>query len=284
MRIFIASDLHYGVSREGNAATEALAAQVVERGGDVLLLGGDLATGPRTLEACLALFDRFDGVRAAIPGNHDIWMNGWTASSSWEIHEDRLPDLLRRRGFHPLHVEPLRVGDTAFVGSMGWYDYSFRDDIGFDLATYATKVFPGPPRMLWGDRHFAKFPFGDVELTERLTHRLTEHVASVSNTRAVVGLVHHLVHRDLRPLHHFRAVIPVQWRFLNTFLGSDCLGVPLLASSQVTQVFCGHVHRAKTIERSGKRLTTVGGDYQKKQLVEATELKLVSRRLVRAKS
>ncbi|MFO0661729.1 MAG: hypothetical protein U0165_18130, partial [Polyangiaceae bacterium] len=228
------------------------------------------------------LFEPFDGVRAAIPGTHDIWMHGWNAESSWEIHEQRLPELFAAQGFHPLHIEPLRIGDVGVVGSMGWYDYSFRDDIGIALDVYATKAFPGTPRAVWGDRIYARFPFDDVELTHRLTDRLSAHLRDVGAASQVIGVVHHLVHRDLRPLHHFRSVMPIQWRFLNTFLGSDCLGEPLLAHPAVTQVFCGHVHRAKTLERAGKRLTSIGGDYRKKQLIEANEHRTISRRLFRA--
>ena len=279
MRVLIASDLHYGVSRDGTTSIRILADHVVRHGADVLVLVGDLATGPETLSACLQLFEDFEGIKLAVPGNHDIWLSGWSETSSMIIHENRLPDLFFKHGFHPLHIEPRVIDGVAFVGSMGWYDYSFRDEIGIALHHYQKKSFPGTPRASWGDALFARWSLSDMELCDMLNARLAHHLMQVGTTPSVLAFVHHLVHRDLRPTHHFRWAIPTVWRFLNAFLGADCFGETLLKDERVKQVFCGHVHRAKTLPRNGVRLTTIGGDYKRKQLIETSLTKIHSRRL-----
>ncbi len=68
--------------------------------------------------------------------NHDVWLTDKTQTHSWALHEQQWPEQFLAHGFHPLHLATLQVNDVAFVGSMGWYDYSFRDNLGIDLAHY----------------------------------------------------------------------------------------------------------------------------------------------------
>lgn len=275
LEIFVASDLHYGVSREGNLAVEALARKVCARGAEALLLGGDLAKNGETLEACLALFSGFRGAKMAIPGNHDIWVTDGRAKESWTLHEHVIPETFERHGFHPLHLRPLRLGDHAFVGSMGWYDYSFREDIGVELEHYVRKLYPDEPRVMWTDARFAKFELDDPALTRALDERLDAQLAEVADAKEVIALVHHLVTPDL--LVTPRALVPRHWRFANTFLGSTCFGDTIERYANVTQVFCGHIHRSKTVRRGERLMTTIGGSYKEKELVRASTRSILDR-------
>lgn len=275
LEFFVASDLHYGVSREGDGNVEALARHVCERGAGALLLGGDLAHDAASLDACLALFRDFAGPKLAVPGNHDVWTTYGVGADSWSLHEDWLPDAFERHGVVPLHQRPHTVQGVGFVGSMGWYDYSFRDDIGIEIEHYRAKTLPGTSRPIWNDARFANFPHDDEALTALLDERLGAQLAATAGCRAVVALVHHVVMKDL--LIHPRWMIPTHWRFANAFLGSERLGDRLRAAPAVTQVFCGHIHHAKTIAVGRQGYTTVGGDYRGKQLLRATPAGIVER-------
>jgi len=226
------------------------------------------------LERCLALFDGFGGLKAAIPGNHDMWTTGDDVDS-WEIHEKVLPQIFERHGFLPLHLRPAQLDHVVLVGSMGWYDYSFRDDIGIDLESYRQKTYPGEPFPLWRDAEMAHFSMSDEELTQLLAQRLEEHLGTLPKGVPVVGVLHHLATRKL--LVHPRVVVPRRWRFANAFLGSEVYGEILGKHSEIAQVFCGHAHYNRAYHTGTQRYVVVGSTYLKKQLVRATPVELIER-------
>jgi predicted phosphohydrolase len=273
VKLLVTSDLHYGASPDGDRSTRALAQRVCSEGGDVLLLAGDIAASPVALGKCLALFEEFEGTKLAVPGNHDIWVGQHSPADSWQVHEDLIPALLTEFGFHPLHAQPKVVGDVGFVGSMGWYDYSFRDDLGIDLGHYEAKVYPGMREPLWNDARHVKLSMTDAELTRLLTGRLHAQLAEVSDAKHVVALVHHVVTKRL--LFHPRVLVPRVWRFLNAFLGSEQLGGALAEDRRVTQVFCGHIHRARRLRHNGGTWSTIGSDYRTKELIHATPFEII---------
>jgi hypothetical protein len=158
---------------------------------------------------------------------------------------------------------------------MGWYDYSFRDDIGIDLEWYRAKTWPGSPPSGWADGRFARFGESDEALTDRLARRLGEQLRAVGRQRPIVGLIHHLPTREL--LIQPRFLVPRRWRFLNAFLGAERLRETIDAVGGVAQVFSGHVHMARACRVNGVRYTTVGGDYQRKQLIQASTERVTRR-------
>jgi len=276
LRLLATADLHYGTSAAGDRAVEALARAVCESDADALLVAGDIGVGAAGLEACLALFAPFRGRKLAVPGNHDVWV-AREGESSWDLHEAAIPERLARHGFHALHLAPVTVGPVAFVGSMGWYDYSLGDASGIPAAAYRTKTYPGEPGPLWNDARFARFPWDDETLTALLAGRLAAQLAAVAAADAVVAVVHHLV--DARQLPGPRWLVPERWRFANAFLGSAALGTVLRARAGVRLVVCGHVHRHSEVrEEGGLRLLTVGSDYERKELLELTPGGGVTRR------
>jgi len=266
------------MSRDDDRSTEALAERVCSEPADVLLIAGDIASGPVALGRCLALFESFAGPKLAVPGNHDIWVGQGSPADSWQMHEELIPALLTEFGFHPLHLRSKIVGTVGFVGTMGWYDYSFRDDLGIDVGHYEAKVFPGMAEPLWSDARHVKLPMTDVELTQLLTERLVTQLAEVAKTDHIVALVHHVVTKRL--LFHPRILVPRIWRFLNAFLGSEQLGAALSGSHKVTQVFCGHIHRARSLRHNGGTWSTIGSDYGSKELIHATPLEIIKRETV----
>lgn len=275
MDFWITSDLHYGVAEDGDRAVEALARHACAHPADALLVGGDIACNAGSLARCLALFADFPGAKLAVPGNHDVWLE-YEEGDSWALHEREVPDLFLRAGFHPLHLEPRTVGEVAFVGSMGWYDYSFRDDIGIELDWYEKKTLPGGHGPLWNDARYARFGCSDPELTEQLVTRLAAQVASVPPALEIVALIHHVATKEL--LVHPRSIVPMRWRFANAFLGSERFAELLGAAPAVRQIFCGHIHREKRVTRGVQHYTSIGGSYRHKQLVRATSRQIVEKR------
>lgn len=272
------SDLHYGATRRGDACVRALAERVIAEPGDVLVLAGDLAEGEVALDACLSLFSAFPGAKLAVPGNHDVWLRAHRARDSWHLHEEVLPDIFARHGFHPLHLAPWRRGDVALVGSMGWYDYSFRDDIGIDLEAYRRKTLPPMTRAIWNDAHHARFSEDDETLTGTLATRLARHLGEIAGTPDVVAFVHHVTTKQL--LVHPRELVPRVFRFANAFLGAERFSSVIERDPRVRLSISGHIHRDKRIERGGRTLATIGASHRAKVLLRATPRVLGARTLI----
>lgn len=264
MTIFAASDLHYGSRRAGDRAVRALADEVgAASEDDVLLLGGDLAEGEAKLRECLALFERFRGPRLAIPGNHDIWVEG-DETSSWARYE-RLPRVFREHGFTALEDGPFAHGGVTYVGALGWYDYSFRDDLGIPDEAYESKIYPGMTHSLWRDATRARWGESDRAFCDRQVERLAASLAAAPADRPIVALVHHVPTKAL--LVHPRALVPRFFRFVNAFLGSERLGDLLARDPRVRLVVSGHIHRRGLARKRDATFVSIGGDYRRKELV-----------------
>jgi predicted phosphohydrolase len=265
MKVFIASDLHYGVGEKGDGSVRALAKHVCDRGGedDVLLLGGDLATDDAHIRSCLALFSGFSGKRAAIAGNHDVWMED--GRNSLERYKG-LPTLFRAGGFHPLEEEPFIVDGVGFAGTMGWYDLTFRDEgISVPLEAYRKKVYPGPESAVWGDAIHARWGCTDEEVAEWQRSRLEHQLKQLAGTRETIVLTHHVPTKNL--LVQPRFLVPKMWRFLNAFLGSERLGETVRRLAPESLVVNGHIHRSGSSRKGPTSFISIGGDYDEKQLV-----------------
>ncbi len=264
MRMFFASDLHYGVDPEGDAAVRALAGHLLPpRAGrdDVLVLVGDLAKDDATVRECLALFAPFPGRKFAVAGNHDVWVVG---GSSWTRYR-RLSRLFRAAGFHPLEDEPAVVDGVGFAGSMGWYDYSFRDaDLRIPYAAYRAKTYPGKTMPIWNDAHLVSWGMPDEEVTAWQAERLARHLASLDGCGEKVLAIHHVPTKRL--LYHPRWLVPREIRFANAFLGAERFA-DLACAHGVDLVVNGHIHMAGTADVGRTRFASIGGDYGVKQLI-----------------
>jgi predicted phosphodiesterase len=283
MRIIATSDLHYDIARSKRPA-EAIAEDICKRGGDVLMLIGDSASSDTAiLDQVFGLFESFKGERLAVAGNHELWTTG--GDDSLHRYEDELSEACRRGGFHYLDAAPLRLGEMAFVGNVGWYDFGFRERaMGIPLRFYEHKVSPGAAAHLdkykhlvddrddvpraalsvtcrWMDGERVRLPFTDAEFTQQAVVRLRSHLDEVeaSVEQIVVG-IHHLPFVELVP----RTIVP-SLAFAAGFLGSELLGQALLDYPKVRHVFCGHSHRKKTCRKNGMVCTSIGSTYKEKR-------------------
>lgn len=267
MKWHFASDLHYGVNAEGNAAVRELASHLRAPNAtedDALVLVGDIATDDDAFRACLALFAGYPGRKFAIPGNHDVWIEAGRDVSSWTRYR-RIQRLMRAAGFHPLEEEPAIVGGTAVVGSMGWYDYSFKDEeLGISDAAYAKKTYPGQPMAMWNDAHCVRWGMSDAEMVAWQAERLERHLASVAGHDEVLVAIHHVPTKRL--LFHPRWMVPEEMRFANAFLGSERFA-EIACAHGADLVINGHIHLAGEARIGNTRFVSIGGDYDGKQLV-----------------
>src|SRR5262245_44884418 len=125
LAVALTADLHWG-HRVGQDATRRLIEHLYAHPPDVLVLAGDIGTGPH-FDDCLSLFDTLGCTKALVPGNHAVWVPTVSPEDSLDYFERVLPATAARHDFHYLDGGPLVLpdADLALVGTINWYDYSW---------------------------------------------------------------------------------------------------------------------------------------------------------------
>jgi 3',5'-cyclic AMP phosphodiesterase CpdA len=282
MRLLVTADLHFNHPRSRPLA-EDLIGQMNRAGGDVLLLVGDTAVADGdVLEQCLSRFE-FPGPKLFVAGNHELWTTGDV--DSYQLLQTVLPRRVRALGWHWLQSDPFRAGEIAFVGTVGWYDYSLAPaDLGIPRRFYEHKISPGaaerfpeqyghlfanaddiPPATRevfarWNDAKFVRLGGrSDEQFLTELLDTLRAQLDSLHDAPRVIAAVHHLPFRELLPPPR-----NAQWDFAKAFLGSPRMGELLQAYSNVTKVYCGHSHYAAEAQVGHIHAVNIGSGYRAK--------------------
>lgn len=247
MRLAFTSDIHTDHSPENGRLAGLLAERLRRERPDAFILIGDVASRPQAVEETLGTLGDLPCPAIYTAGNHDVWVSlgeQRRGVSSFQRLDEELPRICKKHGWHYLDHAPLRLGDVALVGGMGWYDYSYRNqkrDAEITLEHYRAKSFR---RWRWGDQYYARFPdgngghLGDEALCDLLAARLESQLLEVEGwpVRAVVGAFHHLPYGVLTP----PRCLP--WDFFLGFAGSPVFGRLLDKERRLAAVLFGHVH------------------------------------------
>jgi predicted phosphohydrolase len=282
MRLIVTADLHYNIVRS-MAPTRRLAAEVCKEAADALIIVGDTCgKDVSILGECLRLFDGFRGRRMLVAGNHDLWTDG---ADSLVRYERELLEVCRECGVHYLDDGPLVLEGVGFVGSVGWYDYTYRSaKLGVPLRFYQAKMGPGAAANLpdfwhlvmdhedvsrealgiatqWMDGQFVHLPFSDLDFTRILVEKLERHLGEVSERcDQIVAAIHHIPFAEI-----LDPKKSPMWQFGNAFMGSELFGDLLLEWPKVRHVFCGHSHQVRRMQVRHISVTNVGCTYIRKR-------------------
>jgi len=287
MRVLVTADLHYDTPRS-RAGAEALAERAVRDGGDALVLVGDSASAEhQPLRDCLNLFADFPGLKLLVPGNHCLWC--LPGENSIQRYEQVVPAIAAEAGFAVLDHQPVVTDGVALIGSIGWYDYSYRDEqLAIPLEFYRAKVSPGAAERLnehrhlvesfrphlterhfnlgvrWMDGVHVRMEMTDEEFLEYVLAKLTAQLQAIGadeSVRRVAAFVHHLPFRQLVPSDR-----PDAFAFAAAYMGSDRIGEALRGCEKLTHVFCGHSHWRGRCRVGDIDVINVGSTYEQKHL------------------
>lgn len=283
MKLLATADLHFNHPR-----SRKLAIELIERINtlhfDILLLVGDTATGEGDdLERCLSLFTHA-GPKLFVAGNHELWSR---QPDTYHLFTQVLPKRLADLGWHWLEGHPYLLDGVAFVGTVGWYDYSFAPNhLGIPARFYQAKVSPGAADRLseyahlladrsdireehyeivarWNDGKHVRLQRPDEQfLAERLAD-LEASLLEVRHARQVIAAVHHLPCREMLPPRH-----TASWDFAWAYLGSPAIGEMLRRFANVTHILSGHSHLPYRGVHNGVELINIGSGYRQKQLLQ----------------
>lgn len=276
MEIALTADIHYGTQTRKKDLEKYISA-LNKTGVGYLLIAGDLASRGADhdqFKEALEILQKFRGEILFSPGNHDLWTG---KGDSFDLLIHKMPAMLEGTNIHLLDNSPVIIDHLGFVGSVGWYDYSFRTVPGvleelfsnykfaFDegktvfrwdqltAAQYASKECVVSAdgenwhKSTWQDKRFIKWEFTDDQFLNYCIDRLREDIESIyPHVEKIVAITHHL------PFKEFVPDIPdPTWGFHRAYLGSSAIGKLLLEYPRVKYAFFGHSHRNRMIQING---------------------------------
>jgi hypothetical protein len=272
LHLAFTADLHWGNRPRGDEATRLLVSHLEAHPPDVLVLAGDVGTGPLWAD-CLGLFAGLSCRKAVVPGNHDLWVRAEGAPfDSLTLYEDVLPRVAAERGFHYLDRGPLFLPEAglAVVGSINWYDYTWaleplRQLYPDELERLQTKRFT---RGRHNDANFVRWPLDDAGFTARVVQAFEGHLeAALGQAEKAIVVTHHPAFyaqsfpRDGEPLD----LDDYLW---DAFGGNRAMEEVLRRhADRIALAFCGHTHRQREAMLDGIRGYNIGGDYHFKRLL-----------------
>ena len=238
MRIGVTSDIHTDISRANRRVAKHLADAARCADLDILVICGDISPDIMTLSKTLSAF-RDIGPKCRklfVAGNHDIWLMHLRRIATSHDKYSLITTICKEHGFHHLGDSPVVVGQVGFCGTIGWYDYSYKQDkYPVSEKSYMRKTLGG---AVWNDVNYAKWNGSDPEIASRFERELQEQIDSIRDRVSRIIVVTH--HVPFRECVIYRDELP--WDFFSAFMGSAGLGEVCFSEPLVTHIFFGHTH------------------------------------------
>lgn len=271
MRIGVISDIHVDSYQMWDKIPKLIVETTINEKADVLVVCGDIATDLRLFDSFfqyLATALQKVGIQILfVPGNHDIWVYTPKSPSptSKEKYYKFIPRVLKKHdNVHYLPEAPFIKDGHAFVGSMGWYDFSFldfqqdRSSIMKSLDKRLDKLWADKKYMWWGDQQVSSFE-DNVRILDIMLEELRSQLMRVKNVRDITVCLH------MVPYHEF-CLGEKEFDIFAAYMGSDKLFDLIKKFKNAKRILFGHTHSPWDEVREGVRFinASVGLWYQNK--------------------
>lgn len=225
--------------------------RVEEIGPDVFVIAGDISDRLNVLSDSLANLRVKDCINLYVAGNHDIWFEEGGGPGSLEKYSTNIEEVCKENGFSHIPDAPVVLGQHAFVGSIGWYDYSFRrDDLEIPIENYEQKEYQG---AVWYDIFRVDWDFNDREATDLFNQKLEYDLKTLpEDVKHVIYVSHHLPFQNLTI---YKNRLP--WDFHGAFMGATSTGKIIEDDGRVILSISGHSHIRNMITTNGLVSLTV---------------------------
>lgn len=251
-KAIITSDLHYGITspvRIMLLKNEFLSIQP-----DVVIIAGDIGEPWMEFDKCLSLFSEAKCPVGVILGNHELYATaGCHSEELWSI---TLPGIVERLGFVWMETDSIVIDQTAFIGTMAWYDYSskaprFGHLSDEDFYHAKSQLVADGVYIDWlrKDTVFAK------ELKEGFLNGLSKLQGNPEIERIIV-VTHVPLFSEQMVSHRSDS------RQADAYFGNLTLGQEILKFDKVTNVISGHTHRPVDAKVNNVHVQIIPGDYR----------------------
>ncbi|MFO7836801.1 MAG: metallophosphoesterase [Candidatus Thorarchaeota archaeon] len=243
MKITAVSDIHVRPHGKDEQLIQAIRGRVEKANPDVFVIAGDISDRLDVMEESLASLKIDDCINLFVAGNHDVWFS--ENASSLEKYSEKIGTLCKEAGWVHLPDEPYIHGSVAFVGSMGWSDYSFRvKQLDIPPEAYRQKEYNG---SVWRDYFNIDWAMNDQEVTQLMNRKLAYDLGNLpEDITEVVCVSHHL---PFEKLVVYKNRLP--WDFFSAYMGAESTGQILLDDGRIFLTISGHSHVRSTCEIDG---------------------------------
>ena len=244
MRIAVTSDIHSDVTSANQQIVEHLVIAAEEIQPDVLVICGDISANLLKFSQTLLAFQKLNSQchKLFVAGNHDIWVDKKSIMSSEQKYLT-ITEICSECDFHHLGDKPTIIDDVGFCGTIGWYDYSFRQEkYKIPLKKYESKRYGN---SIWNDVNYARWGCSDIKLAHRFECELQTQIDSIKNqVSQIIVVTHHLPFQESVV---YKNNLP--WDFFSAFMGSRGLGEICVNEPLVTHALFGHTHFKRTPQK-----------------------------------
>jgi putative phosphoesterase len=265
MRIVVFSDPHVDINAQFMISNdikenfiEILIETLINNRPDVLICAGDVTPDTNLLITTLTSIKEEveSDFYVFVPGNHDIWFKtpadqSGKASSSLDKYNRAIPKICQEVGFTFLPGNPLTINKVGFLGSIGWYDYSFRNtkwDSQVDLITYAAKRYQG---SVWNDVNYGEWEMSDAAVCQYLLSELDKDYNFLLNQQEIDEMVLILHHVPFKQFVIYKD--DLEWDFFSSFIGSQQFGDWASKHPEIKTIVFGHTHFPQVDEINGRK-------------------------------
>jgi len=239
MRIAAISDIHVRNDGSDHQLLNTIRARVETLAPDIFIVAGDISSELQILSDSLEVLSQPNCTNLFVCGNHDIFFEEGRGLGSLEKYSTRIGEVCEKNRFLHLPENPHIIDKTAFVGTIGWYDYSLRrQDLRIPEDAYEKKEFKGE---VWFDLFSIDWEFTDREATDLFNRKLQYDLANLPHeVERVVYVSHHIPFRELS---YYKGRLP--WDFFSAFMGAESTGSILQQDKRVVLSISGHSHVRK---------------------------------------
>ncbi|MBD3184901.1 hypothetical protein GF312_21640 [Candidatus Poribacteria bacterium] len=238
MRIGVTSDIHTDISPGNSQIIKHIAEAVKEAELDVFIICGDISANVMVFSRTLGAFHHIDSdcKKLLVAGNHDIWTSQTTGKIDSNDKYKLITAIASEHDFHHLGDSPVIIDKIGFCGTIGWYDYSYRNDKhNIPIKYYMKKFFQG---SVWNDVNYAKWGKSDIEMARYFENELQNQINSIKNgVSRIIAVTHHVPFKECVK---YKDKLP--WDFFSAFMGSVGLGEICLKEPLITHALFGHTH------------------------------------------
>lgn len=249
----ITSDLHHGITSPVRILT--LRNEILTHNPDIILIAGYIGEPAKEFDKCLALFAGLTCPVGVVIGNHDIYATD--GNHSEDLWLRTLPDIVRKHNLIWMEEENIVIGDTAFVGTVAWYDYSAKFS---KYAHLPDHVFYQLKYQLVADGKYIDWKRKDTEFAAELREGFLKRLNAAQqdeNVRRIIVITH-------VPLFREQMISQLgDSREADAYFGNLTLGQEVRKYPKVTDVISGHTHRPVDTKVENIGVQIVPGDYRK---------------------
>lgn len=253
MKIIITSDLHYE-QLTAIPRIKEMVEKIKQEKPDAVILAGDLGEAESSFGDCLELFQGLDCPVGVIAGNHDLWCF-YSPFDSEELWSQVFPNITKEMGFVWMENENIYLDNIAIVGSIIWYDYSYRNP-EYELSP--DSFFDTHHKENWSDGHYMEWDRTNKEFSREVVDEFMCRIdeAEIQDNITDIVVVSHI------PMFREQSYgLPRDNRIADSFFYNTRAGDLLTYCKKVKYVVSGHTHRGRSRQIGDLHLMTVDSDY-----------------------